>query len=92
MGAGPDAPDAAIVLGYQNGAWVSAIRNDANEWLGTLTEIVGGYGYWVQSDSVRDRSSAVIPSADPTDVLPTVPVIAGWNLLGVVDISQGVAG
>ena len=41
--------DAAIVLGYQSGAWVSAIRNDANEWLGTLTDIVGGYGYWVQT-------------------------------------------
>ena len=27
--------DAAIVLGYQNGAWVSAIRNQG-EWQGTL--------------------------------------------------------
>ena len=80
--------DAAIVLGYQNGAWVSAIRN-AGEWQGTLTEIVGGYGYWVQT-TVFETISAVIPSADPTDVLPTVPVIAGWNLLGVVDISQGI--
>ena len=79
--------DAAIVLGYQNGAWVSAIRN-AGEWQGTLDEIVGGYGYWVQT-TVFETISAVIPSADPTDVLPTVPVIAGWNLLGVVDISQG---
>ena len=33
-----------------------------------------------------------IPATDPTDVLPTVPVIAGWNLLGIVDISQGKAG
>ena len=54
MGTGPDAPDAAIVLGYQNGAWVSAIRNDADEWQGTLTDIVGGYGYWVQTHTVRD--------------------------------------
>ena len=42
--------------------------------------------------TVFESISAVIPSADPTDVLPTVPVIAGWNLLGVVDISQGAAG
>ena len=82
--------DAAIVLGYQNGAWVSAIRNEG-EWLGTLTDIVGGYGYWVQT-TVFESISAVIPSADPTDVLPSVPVIAGWNLLGIVDISQGAAG
>ena len=87
MGTGPDAP--GIVLGYQNGAWVSAISN-AGEWQGTLTEIVGGYGYWVQT-TVFDSISAVIPSADPTNVLPSVPVIAGWNLLGVVDISQGKA-
>ena len=84
-------PDTGIVLGYQNGAWVSAIRNDAGEWLGTLTDIVGGYGYWVQT-TVFEAISATIPSADPTDVLPTVPVIAGWNLLGIVDISQGTAG
>ena len=83
--------DAAIVLGYQNGAWVSAIRNDANEWQGTLTDMVGGYGYWVQT-TVFEAISATIPSADPTDVLPSVPVIAGWNLLGVVDIAQGDAG
>jgi hypothetical protein len=82
--------DAAIVLGYQNGAWVSAIRNEG-EWQGTLEEIVGGYGYWVQT-TVFESISAVIPSADPTDVLPSVPVIAGWNLLGIVDISQGAAG
>ncbi len=80
--------DSAIVLGYQNGAWVSAIRNDANEWQGTLGEIVGGYGYWVQT-TAYETISAVIPSIDPTNVLPTVPVIAGWNLLGVVDVSQG---
>ena len=82
--------DSAIVLGYQNGAWVSAIRNEG-EWQGTLEEIVGGYGYWVQT-TVFEAISAVIPSADPTDVLPSVPVIAGWNLLGVVDIAQGAAG
>ena len=79
--------DAAIVLGYQNGAWVSAIRNQG-EWQGTLQEIVGGYGYWVQT-TVFESISAVIPPTDPTDVLPSVPVIAGWNLLGVVDIAQG---
>ena len=83
-------PDTGIVLGYQNGAWVSAISN-AGEWQGTLTEIVGGYGYWVQT-TVFEAISAVIPSADPTNVLPSVPVIAGWNLLGVVDIAQGDAG
>ena len=82
--------DAAIVLGYQNGAWVSAIRNEG-EWQGTLTDMVGGYGYWVQT-TVFEAIEAEIPSADPTDVLPSVPVIAGWNLLGVVDISQGEAG
>ena len=42
--------------------------------------------------TVFESISAVIPPTDPTDVLPSVPVIAGWNLLGIVDISQGEAG
>ena len=48
---------------------------------------MGGYGYWVRT-TVEETIEAVIPPTLPTSVLPTVPVISGWNLLGVVDAEQ----
>ncbi len=78
---------ADTVLGYQGGEWVTAVKNEDGRWQGTLTDIQGGYGYWVRTTAVESIST-VIPPNLPTSVLPTVPVIAGWNLLGVVDAEQ----
>ena len=39
---------AGIVLAYQDDAWLTAV-NDNGTWRGTLTDVVGGYGYWVQT-------------------------------------------
>jgi hypothetical protein len=75
------------VLGYQSGEWVTAVKNDDGRWQGTLTDIVGGYGYWIRTTAV-ETVETVIPPNLPTSVLPTVPVISGWNLLGVVDADQ----
>lgn len=36
-----------IVLSYQGGVWLSAIRADNGEWDGTLKQIVGGHDYWI---------------------------------------------
>ena len=79
-----------LVLGYQNGAWQTAIRDGAG-WSGTLTTIGGGWGYWVQSTAF-ETISALIPDVDTSSNLPTIPVTQGWNLLGVMDIQQGSAG
>ena len=79
-----------LVLGYQNGAWLTAIR-DSGAWNGTLTDITGGWGYWVQSTAFETISTQ-ISDADTSSTLPTIPVTQGWNLLGVVDIQQGGAG
>ena len=79
-----------LVLGYQGGAWLTAIR-DSGAWSGTLTEITGGWGYWVQSTAF-ETISTLIPDVDTSSELPTIPVTQGWNLLGVIDIQQGGAG
>ena len=79
------------VLGYQSGEWVTAVKNEDGRWQGTLVDIVGGYGYWVRTTAV-ETIEAVIPPTLPTSNLPTVPVIAGWNLLGVVDAAQADVG
>ena len=78
---------ADTVLGYQSGEWVTSVRNDDGRWQGTLTDIQGGYGYWVRT-TVVETIETVIPPTLPTSVLPTVPIISGWNLVGVVDAAQ----
>ena len=78
---------ADTVLGYQGGEWVTSVRNEDGRWQGTLTDIVGGYGYWVRT-TVVETVETVIPPVLPTSVLPTVPIVAGWNLVGVVDAEQ----
>ena len=82
--------EAAIVLAYQDDAWLTAV-NDNGTWRGTLTDIVGGYGYWVQTTAFESIST-LIPETDTSSVLPTASVIKGWNLLGVVDVRQAKAG
>ncbi len=85
-----DTMQATIVLAYQDDAWLTAV-NDNGTWRGTLTDIVGGYGYWVQTTAFESIST-LIPETDTSSVLPTASVIAGWNLLGVVDVLQADAG
>ena len=81
------APQSKIVLSYQNDEWVTAVRVDDGGWQGTLTDIVGGYGYWIQTTAF-ETLAASIPETDTSSVLPTARVTAGWNLLGVVDVEQ----
>ncbi len=82
---------ADTVLGFQGGEWVTSVKNEEGRWQGTLTDIVGGYGYWVRTTAV-ETVETVIPPILPTSNLPTVPVVSGWNLLGVVDAEQRDAG
>ncbi len=82
-----DSMQSSIVLAYQDDAWLTAV-NDNGTWRGTLTDIVGGYGYWVQTTAFESIST-LIPETDTSSVLPTAKVIKGWNLLGVVDVLQG---
>ena len=75
------------VLGYQEGDWLTAVREEDGTWRGRLTEIAGGYGYWVHARTFESVET-MLSEVDPAGTLPTVPVTAGWNLLGVLDIFQ----
>ncbi len=79
------------VLGYQEGDWVTAIQEEDGTWRGRLTEITGGYGYWVHARTFESIET-MLAEVDPAGILPTVPVTAGWNLLGVLDIFQNAEG
>lgn len=86
----PSDHPATTVLSYQGGEWKTAVR-DGTAWSGTLTTIETGFGYWISTAAFTPLET-MIPEADPASVLPTVPVVSGWNLLGVVDIAQNDAG
>ncbi len=79
------------VLGYQDGDWVTAIQQDDGTWRGRLETIEGGFGYWVHARTFESIET-MLSEADPAGTLPTVPVTAGWNLLGVLDIFQNAEG
>ena len=88
----PPGHPATAVLTYRAGEWTAAFRDEATgEWDGTLTEIVAGYGYWIETPSSTLLSTVIVESALGA-VVPTVPVTSGWNLLGIVDIERGEAG
>ena len=82
---------ANTALSYQNGEWLSALRGEDGEWQGTLEQIAGGYGYWIQT-TAAETVTVVIPPTLPNQVLPTVPITSGWNLVGVIDAGQRSAG
>lgn len=75
------------VLGYQQGDWITAIREEDGTWRGRLETIDGGYGYWVHARTFESVET-MLSEVDQARTLPTVPVTAGWNLLGVLDIFQ----
>lgn len=80
------------VLAFQNGQWVVAGRIEGQgAWGGELTDIQAGYGYLVHTNrfvSVETQIRELSIQASP----PTIPIVAGWNLIGVVDIDQAKAG
>ncbi len=90
----PSTHPATTVLSYQPdnaaGPWLVATRTSGTDWsansANTLTEVRSGHGYWVQTGAFTALKT-MIPERDPSQVLPTFPVVAGWNLVGVVDLA-----
>ena len=82
------------VLGYRGGEWASTIRT-SDQWQGSLTEISGGYGYWIQTDAFESIEVAIPQARHEAKYhpdSPSQPVFGGWNLLGMFDIGQHTAG
>ena len=87
---------ASIVLTYdptQPGAWLSASRPGAGEpFAGSLENINARTAYWIFTDSFDSLSVPVTrPTGGGVTLLPTVNLVAGWNLLPVLDVSGDAA-
>ena len=75
------------------GAFQVAERGGDGMWdpSGQITEITAGLGYWVFTTAFEDIET-LIPERSPATVLPTVDIVGGWNLVGIVDLAQADAG
>ena len=85
----PDSMKVSRVLQWVRGAFEVAERNSDGTWdpSGGVTELVAGPGYWVFTTAFEDIKT-LIPERNPATVLPTVDIVGGWNLVGVVDQAQ----
>ena len=84
---------ASIVLTYdptQAGAWLSASRGGDGSFSGSLESIGARTAYWIFTDAFDSLSVKVMRQTGGAPVnLPTVNLVAGWNLLPVLDVSGG---
>ena len=95
----PSSHPAKTVLAYApndpNGPWLTATRAAGMDWSdnasNTLSEIRAGHGYWVETTAFVGLST-LIPERPAAAVPPTYAVSAGWNLLGVTDVTLPKAG
>jgi len=92
----PSTHPATQILTYDpsdaNGPWLVATRATDGTWTGTLTTIDSGHAYWVNTTSAAPIKTLLgVPSLAQA-ILPTIPVVTGWNLLPIVDLEQTAAG
>ena len=82
---------ATVVITYDPkvaGGWLSATRGEDGMFAGTLSEITGGVGYWIFTESFQSIKVPVVAVGGGGVVpLPTVNLVQGWNLLPVLDIT-----
>lgn len=67
----------SVALRYQDGGWSTSVKGEDSVWTGTLGEIAGGCGYWVNTP--REEILCVQASESAH-----VRIVSGWNLVGVI--------
>ena len=80
-------PDITSVLTYDPSTptkWLAAERAPDGNWVGNLTEISGGLGYWVTTSSFDSLDVDIVSfSAGGAVLPPTHNLVPGWNLVAV---------
>ncbi len=72
-----------LVMGFQNQDWTTSVRTK-DGWTGGLTNLSGGRGYWVHTP-VPETLSVSLRKPSGFDPALSLPVDAGWNLIGALD-------
>ena len=80
-----------VVLTYdptQPGSWLAAHRGDDGMLAGSLDDISARTAYWVFTDAFDSLKVPIRRQTGGQVInLPTVNLVAGWNLMGVLDVS-----
>ena len=76
------------------GGALSASRDDAGTLVGTLEAITSKAGYWVYTTKFKTLTVTTQHlAAGQTKILPpSIPIVKGWNLISVVDVTGTKAG
>ena len=82
-----------MVLTYGEHTWSSATKDaTSGKFVGDLATISSGAGYWVHNNNFESQAVALIgpvePSAGAPPAVVTIPTVAGWNFVGVSDVSR----
>jgi len=82
-----------MVLSYSDHTWSSATKDSGSgKFVGSLKEIHSGHGYWVHNNNFESQSVALVgpvaPSAGSPPAVVTIPTVAGWNFVGVSDVTR----
>lgn len=91
-----DNPEITAIISYDPsvpGAFLSAVRDADGNFAGTLTTIDSSKGFWMLTDAFKTLSVNIQPlAAGQAGVLPpALPIVAGWNLVSVVDVTGTLA-
>jgi len=82
-----------MVLSYSDHTWTSATKDSGSgKFVGSLSEIHSGKGYWVHNNNFESQSVAlqgpVTPTAGSPPAVVTISTVAGWNFVGVSDVTR----
>jgi hypothetical protein len=83
----PSSHPAITVLTFVGGEWKTAVRGTDGNWEGTISQMTSEEAYWVQTGAFTPIKT-LIPERNPATVLPAIPIVAGWNLVPMVDLGQ----
>ena len=79
----------ATVLTYDPsvpGGWLTALRGADGSFTGTLTDITAGRAYWIQTPSFQGLKVDIPKQAVGAQILPTIAIAQGWNLIPILDV------
>lgn len=92
----PSTHPATQILTYDpsasDGPWLVATRATDGTWTGTLTTVDSSHAYWVNTTSSSPIKTLLKTPTLGAAILPSIAVVAGWNLVPVVDLGQQAAG
>jgi hypothetical protein len=71
------------------GGTLNAVRDANGSLVGTLENITSGRAYWVNSDKFKNLEVpiAVLEAGQVAQLPPSIPIVEGWNLIPILDIT-----